>query len=92
MDALIQTINMYRDQILLVANAIILLVAVAFIAYNIVKALMASKDKKMNDMAKHVGIAVLVAFIAAIGVAGVVSFMNMIAPSDGSLIQLTNRW
>lgn len=82
MQAILNLLQKYNDQIKLVMTAVIGLVAVVFISVLIIKAIKALSNQSIGDAAKNTGYAILVAFLAWLGISGVINLMNSLQPGS----------
>ena len=82
MDGLLDLIKNNTDVMTTVGNAIIGLAAVVFIAILLVKAIKEFSGQKVQNGIKYIGYALLVVIVAALGIIGVQTLGNAIAPTS----------
>ena len=86
LDKLQEVIRSYQGQIKGVTVAVIGLVAIFFIGMVLIKAMKAGKDGNFGEVAKFVGIGIIIALIAWLGISGIFAIIKSVAPS-GDLFQ-----
>lgn len=70
------------DNVVLVLNVIIILVASIVVALQIIKAIKAAGKNSYSEIGKIVGSIIIVVILAALGVAGAVALGNAIKPEE----------
>ena len=82
MNGLKQWIGQWEKAIKVIFGAIIALVAVVIIGIQISKAIWASKNHKMGEVAKHIAFAVIAGILAVVGIGGLSAIIDKIKPDD----------
>lgn len=70
------------DNVVLVLNVVIILIASIVVALQIIKAITAARKNSYSEIGKIVGSIIIVVILAALGVAGAVALGNAIKPEE----------
>lgn len=87
MNGLVEYVTSAAGAVKVAGSAIVGIAALVFVIIHVIKAVAATREKKMSAAVPHVAKALVVVLLAAIGIGGFIKLGSTLSPSDDLMPQ-----